>query len=204
MNSIKAWLLNLVYGDPSRWLKKATAHHDAGRFDRAVKCLRKAYRATSKGETSYPVETFLRLPLYLQKAGRFDEAWSEFHKLITDGYPNQLNDEGVRMMERAVVFDKMRLALQRQGNVHEAVAYGVCSRVAEVAGLCLQCRASEVARLVSDESISALASKLQPSGAVRASALEVGALLIKRVDLLPDLNVEEIVGEIRRIFSIPN
>ena len=67
----------------SELLKEATARHDAKDFDGAVGCLRKAYPLLADSSTSYPIATYVRLPLYLQKARRLKEAEREFEALLT-------------------------------------------------------------------------------------------------------------------------
>jgi hypothetical protein len=76
--------------DPSELLREATAKKKGGDMEGATKLLREAYVAISKVSTIYSIDTFLRLPLYLQEAGRSDEAWREFNRLLTEGYPNQI------------------------------------------------------------------------------------------------------------------
>lgn len=55
-------------------LKMATEKRDAGDVDAAIELLRKAYAEIGDDYVSHFVSTFLRLPLYLQKVGRNDEA----------------------------------------------------------------------------------------------------------------------------------
>lgn len=88
----------------SELLKEATARHDRKDFDGATRCLRDAYAVMAGSSTTYPVATFLRLPLYLQKAGRYDEALLEFESLM----------RRCDHRDRVVVKDKMRLAAERE------------------------------------------------------------------------------------------
>ena len=62
--------------------RQATEHKDNKEWDKAVTCLREAERLKGNVLTVYPVKHSLRLPLFLQQAGRFDEAMREFQALL--------------------------------------------------------------------------------------------------------------------------
>ena len=145
--------------DVDSLLKHATAQKRCGDLVGAIRTLQLAYRKIASGPITYSVDTFLRLPLYLQEAGRNDEAWSEFNRLIVEGHPNQLIDSGVQAMENSKVYDKMRLFLQREGNYVEAIVFGALSMLAVTRGLYLQKRQGELAKFVSRKRIEA---KLEP------------------------------------------
>lgn len=72
---------NSIDGDYQKWLTKAVKYKKDKDFDQAIECLDKAYRLCA----GYPLETvfdnYLRLPAYLQAAGRADEGWGELNKL---------------------------------------------------------------------------------------------------------------------------
>src|ERR1700677_249632 len=95
--------------DASTVLKLATSLKNSGRIDDAVSELRRFSLLVAQGKTIFPIDCFLRLPLYLQEAGRRDEAWEEFYKLIKHGYPNRMDDDGVWLYEKGLIYDKMRL-----------------------------------------------------------------------------------------------
>ena len=130
--------------DPRDLLKKATSKKKDGELDEAVSFLRKAYKEIAKGNTNHSINTFLRLPNYLQKAGKPDEAWNEYNKLLNNGYPNQLNNFSVITMEHSKIYDKMRLFLQRENKNEKAIIFGILSDLAWVRGLNLQKRNSEL------------------------------------------------------------
>lgn len=166
-------MINIVLGkktepsDSDLLLKQATTFKRAGDIDSAIGALRQAYAIIAKGQIVYGVDPFLRLPLYLQEAGRNDEAWMEFNKLILEGYPNQLPNAGVRAMEHSKIYDKMRLFLNREGRNEESVIYGVLSFLACAKGLNLQKRNDEFASLATRESVEeALKPLLKKSGMI--------------------------------------
>jgi hypothetical protein len=128
----------------SEALRLATSLKDAGEINEAIQELLNFRKLVECRSVIYPVETFLRLPMYLQEAGRRDEAWDQFYKLLDGGYPNQLPDAGVKLAERSIIYDKMRLFLQRDGNERLAIHFGVMSMAAWLAALDKQARRGEL------------------------------------------------------------
>ena len=98
----------------------------------AVETFREAAALVPQTETDYGVAPFLRVPRYLQQAGRQEEAWQEFHNLLTAGYPNMQKGDRARHQMQQDVYDKMRLFLQREKRPVEAVWYGVRSIIAGI------------------------------------------------------------------------
>jgi len=74
--------------DPAReLLKQATTLKREKRYDDAIAVLRRAYAAPSPSHMM--IEELLRLPMYLQLAGRAGEGWQEIDRLesvATDGF----------------------------------------------------------------------------------------------------------------------
>jgi hypothetical protein len=126
-------------------LKNATAKKSSGDIDGAIVSLKKAYDGIKDTDICYPVETFLRLPLYLQAAKRNDEAWREFNNLIAFGFPNQMNDPEIKPFEESTIYDKMRLFLQREGKNELAILFGIYSYLKAAIALHRQKRNSELA-----------------------------------------------------------
>lgn len=120
--------------DPDFLLREATAQRDAKNLEYAILFLKRACDSIRKTNIEYSVTTFLRLPLYLQQAKRFDEAWSEFDKLLNLGYPNQSRDKVVIAYDKGKIYDKMRLCLQREGKFDLAVKYGIFSELYRIIG----------------------------------------------------------------------
>lgn len=104
-------------------LKKATALKAKGDWSGAIKCLRKAYAALGDDIVNYSAETSLRLPLFLQQAGRFDEAMQEFNRLLSEveprlskGFNHQTGLVRAMLAHAwyAAIYDKMQLACRRE------------------------------------------------------------------------------------------
>ena len=65
-------------------LKAATAHKSSGDWGAALAVLAEAKSLMLVSSVSYPAETWCRLPLYLQQAGRMEESMKEFQFLLDD------------------------------------------------------------------------------------------------------------------------
>ena len=130
--------------DPNKLLKEATELKKSGNVDTAIEVLKEAYREIEKSTISYGVEVFLRLPQYLQIANRNDEAWREFQNLLSNGYPNQLRTISLFHMDHSLIYDKMRLFLQRENKPQEAVIFAIFSHLSWAQGLFLQERDQEL------------------------------------------------------------
>lgn len=62
----------------------ATNQADAKDWDGAIASLRSAHQRMCSSTVSYPAATWCRLPLYLQRAGRYDESMAAFDTLLAD------------------------------------------------------------------------------------------------------------------------
>lgn len=104
-------------------------------IDQAIVCLRKA-NALLGGDTIYPIATWLRLPLFLQQAGYFDEAMQEFETLLAEARARRTKEcshctlnsiEAGINADYAHIYDKMRLACKRQKLKAEEGEYAALS-----------------------------------------------------------------------------
>jgi hypothetical protein len=108
-------------------IKIAKKQKKEGDLQGAIKTFRKAYYINKKEREGVAPAAFLQLPLYLQAAGRNDEGWIEFNKLLTDDWTgvSYLNLEA----SYSNIYDKMRIFLQREKRAIDAVPYGVISHI---------------------------------------------------------------------------
>lgn len=113
-------------------LRQATAFKDQKDWDAALTALAEAKRLMLVSPVSYPAETWCKYPLYLQQAGRFEEAISEFQFLLDDlerraRRDAQLDDpnvgpesqkleyyKGIIHNDGRIINEKMALARSRQ------------------------------------------------------------------------------------------
>lgn len=182
-------------------LRIATQKRDDGDIDSAIDLLRTAYAQIASGRISYPVSTFLRLPLYLQQAGRTDEAWREFHLLLTHGFPNQLQHPDVVPMEHCEIYDKVRLFLQRERKFDLAVRFGVLSYISWGVGLHRQRRKAELRDYVARENIENNAVALLKKAKKLRLKDELVTIILDEAKQLPNVDLESLGERIDAILS---
>jgi tetratricopeptide (TPR) repeat protein len=103
--------------------REATTYKDVD-WDKAVACLQEAKALMKKSKVVRGIETWTRLPVFLQQAGRFNEAIKEFKWLLkTVGsrrkkefkhieYPTFF--ECYTHLDHSVIYDKMRMVCKRE------------------------------------------------------------------------------------------
>ena len=144
----------------SELLKLATEKKKAKDWDGAIAALKEAYQEIAQSQLGYSVETFIRLPQFLQSAGRSKEAWKAFNELLFRGSQTQLEGDNTDPMERSILFDKMRLFLQREKREQLADIFSIFAAVSWRVGLHRQDRVEELAELSSDEDAAEMISTL--------------------------------------------
>ena len=125
-------------------LKEATIKKKSGDINGAIKALRDSYKILNENSMLYSIQTYLRLPLYLQEAGKSDEAWSEFNQLIMWANTKPRYSPEVTPMDLSIIWGKMRLHLQREGKNDYAVQFAVWSYLSWAVGLYMQRREDEL------------------------------------------------------------
>jgi hypothetical protein len=132
-------ILNYVQSlQASETLKVATELNRDGNVSAAVLVLKEAYKKIGNSSVSYGIDTFLRLPSYLQKMGCHDEAWSFLNQLLTRGYPNQIQNEALIILSRSKIYKAMCRLLQHEGKGRQAIIFGAASIAAEAQYFFLQ------------------------------------------------------------------
>lgn len=111
-------------------MKRATAFKREGNWEDALRCCREAHEmAMSSPSGGLSEEAWTKYPLYLQQAGRYDEAMSVFRQVIEASdaiIARDLGDQpafiqrGYAHNLRRIVFDKMRVAAKREKRLEEA------------------------------------------------------------------------------------
>lgn len=118
-----------------RELNKQATQLKKNDINEAIICLRKANTLLSKTR-GHTIATWLRLPLFLQQAGYFEEAMQEFDKLLTETKARNTKEfshctvnaiEASIYADYAHIYDKMRLACKRQKLKEEADKYAALS-----------------------------------------------------------------------------
>lgn len=115
----------------SETLKVATELNRDGNMTAAVLVLKEAYKKIENSLDSYGIDIYLRLPSYLQKLGRYEEAWAFLNQLLARGYPNQIQNEALILLSRSKVYKAMHRLLQHEGKGRKAIIFGAASIIAE-------------------------------------------------------------------------
>lgn len=178
--------------DPDKYLREATAKKKAGDMDGAIESLREAYKIISKTSINYTIDPYLRLPLYLQQAGKNDEAWSEFNRLIVEGYPNQMKIRELIPMDHSAIYDKMRLFLQRENKPIESVKFGVLSHLSWGLGLYYQERKKELKTHISKSSIEAMLEGLLKKAKKPELRSELAKIIMLEIKEFPKIDLANI------------
>ena len=188
--------------DPvKKLLQQATAEKKSGNIKDAICTLHEAYREISRTSIDYTINTFLRLPLYLQLANRPDEAWREFNRLLVEGYPNQFRSSELLPMDHAVIYDKMRLFLQREHRCQAAVKFGIFSHLLWAIGLDKQSRRQELRSHMAKYAIKAVLLELLKKAKKEASYPEIQELLDKQLKSFPNINFPLLGRQINNIST---
>lgn len=193
-------MFKLFKKDPDTLLKEATAKKKAADLENAIKLLREACKEISKSSTIYPVDVFLRLPLYLQEAKRNDEAWREFNLLLTKGYPNQMNNPELIPMDHSIIYDKMRLSLQREGKNELAVRFGILSYLSWAIGLYKQRRNDELKAYISKENLENTIRKLLKKAKKEDLVEKISAIVEEQIKRLPNIDFGELTKQIEGVI----
>jgi tetratricopeptide (TPR) repeat protein len=119
--------------ETSELKREATRLKNVGDWDGAIAALIKAKDRTDSDD--------LRLPIFLQQAGKFDEAMIEFNRILSrvdEQYSREFShqpvfiQQGQALHAKATIYDKMRLACKRQKLSDEASRYAaICEEYRE-------------------------------------------------------------------------
>lgn len=183
------------------WLREAGEHKDANDFDGAIKLLERALEEIKRENVAYQVDAFLRLPSYLQQAGRTREAWQEFNKLLLGGYPNQPRDGGRVMLDRARILEKMRHFLDRDGKSDIGTVYKTLGQVCEGVGQCRDDRKREVLSRFAKTTCQEMASELRKYTGNLGPLQDLRPILVEELGKWPDLDFERMGGRIDAVFA---
>jgi hypothetical protein len=102
-------------------LKEATQLKKSKEYDAACEKLREAYEASDANELM--VKERLRLPMYLQLAGKNDEGWKAL---------NELNVEYIDVFSQAEIANQMRVFLQKEKQFKKAIIFSIWSIAKEI------------------------------------------------------------------------
>jgi outer membrane biosynthesis protein TonB len=134
-------------------IKEAASLQAKKDFDAAIALLREAYDLMERAATISPIDNYLKLPQYLEKAGRFGEAATEYEALLA-GAPARVareHDElegekakGFVAMERRAIYKAMQPAYRKADRLEEAILFGLLEHASWCAGLQYKKRGQEL------------------------------------------------------------
>lgn len=183
------------------WLKEATQLKDADDIEGAIRLLRRAYEEIKRDKALYPIDTFLRLPLYLQQAGKAKDAWQEFSNLLFRGYPNQPKDGGLIAQDRAKVFEKMRLFHERDGRGEIAEIYGCFSQVCKGIAVFKDGRKQELKSWFTKETCSEYVEGLNKYPGNLGHLQPIKLTIIEELRRYPDVDFDKLAERIDRALA---
>lgn len=118
-------------------LHREATQHKEDDWSKAVACLQDASDLMRRHGGNYGIERWIRLPVFLQQAGRFSESLKEFDRLVKE------TDERVRRDSRVdasqawfdyrthldlqLIYDKMRMACKREKLKDESIKFAAMS-----------------------------------------------------------------------------
>lgn len=106
----------------SETLKVATELNRDGNVAAAVLVLKEAYKKIGNSSVGYGIDTYLRLPSYLVRLGRYDEAWGFLNELLARGYPNQIQNEALILLSQSKIYKAMCRLLQHEGRAERQLS----------------------------------------------------------------------------------
>lgn len=124
----------------SELLKDATCLKKNGNIDAAINTLRLAYTVIQREGISYGFDVYLRLPKFLLIAGRADEAWSEYNRMLAEGIAGKKPQLEMEYMEHSQLYGAMSLHLRKEGKYFKAAVFNAMSDLAWRKGLISQDR----------------------------------------------------------------
>lgn len=195
---------DLATGKPSRadiLLKEATAQKQAGNINSAIETLKLAYKELEDSPSIYPIDTYLRLPLYLQQADRNDEAWGELNRLILWVNSKTRYSKELSPMDQSIIWDKMRLFLQREGKYDYAIQFAIWSYVSWGNGLYEQNRNDEFHTYKLKANIEKSLLPAVKKAGKQVYIEEIAKIVSKSLNSFPQLDYRELSESITTIIK---
>lgn len=107
-------------------LAAANEEYKSGNYDRAAYTAKKAREVAEINNIIPNITEVLKLPMYLQKAKRYEEAWAVYNNIL-----EERDIGGSDNLEIAKIYDKMRIQLQNEKKYEKAIVYGILSYIYE-------------------------------------------------------------------------
>jgi tetratricopeptide (TPR) repeat protein len=179
-------------------MKESTALKKAGKFNEAVEKIKEAYKEAQEKSLTLTVNDYLKLPPYLQKAGKNDEAWAWFNDLIRSFASDP--------MSLSQIYGKMGLFRERENNPKDAIKYNVLSSMYWCLGLHEQVtqlgwtdRKPELTRC--KQNISDGYGKLLKKAGCEHLEKGLKKLITEHMKVFPNIRMPDVVRDINKLVS---
>jgi len=191
------------YQEPksAKLLKQVTKLKKGGKLEEAIETLKKAYHEIEREGGSHAMQTYLRLPMLLQQAGRPDAAWEEYNRLLRSDPTGMGQSREVTPMFHSQIYDKMRLFLQREGKTKSAVEFGLMSAASWATGLYYQKRMSELESMLENENLERVVVPLLRKAKIPDIAPILVGILRASLRQVPKLDMHGMVDEVQRAIQ---
>ena len=192
------------YQEPksAKLLKEVTKLKKGGELDEAIETLKKAYHEIEREGGGHTMPTYLRLPMLLQQAGRSNEAWEEYNRLLRSDPTGMGTSRELTPMHHSQIYDKMRLFRQREGKTQSAVEFGLMSAVSWATGLYHQKRMSELASMLENESLEGVVEPLLRKAKLLNLVPVMAGILRSTLKQVPNANMQGMIDEVQRAVQI--
>jgi len=189
--------------DEKELLHLATQKKKEGNFDEAIQHLKEAYKVIGKGRINYDIKTLLRLPKYLQLADRSDEAWSEFNKLLSEVYSNRNDNIVIQHIDASIIYDSMRLFLQREKKHKQALVFFALSYLKQVESLSAQQRKEELETFRTEKYIAKELDKHLKKASLEHLKADFIKILIDESENSDNVNIPKATKKLKSLISTP-
>ncbi|MBL8799674.1 MAG: hypothetical protein JNM56_37675 [Planctomycetia bacterium] len=184
------------------WLKEASELKEQDNHEAAIKLLRRAYEEIRRENAMFPVDAFLKLPIYLQNAGKMKDAWVEFTNLLFRGYPNQPRHGAPLFHDRAKIMDTMRLFLDHERRADVADVYGILGTVCKGVALHKEDRKKELRAFLNKSTCEEYVAELKKYPGNLGPLQPIHTAVIEELSRFPDVDYDRLGDRIDRGLTV--
>ena len=140
----------------------------------------------------YPnISEVLKIPMYLQKAKRYEEAWAVYNKLLEERFEDNSDYLGI-----SKIYDKMRIQLQSEKKFGDALIMGIYSYMWDAAELKKTGNSAQYEKYTFKVELIKLAENLLKKTKQESAKDQIADIIGKYIKTLPELDKERFEKEI--------
>jgi hypothetical protein len=169
-----------------------------GQLTEALNHYYRAYHTMARSKDLFEAELFTRAPLCLQELGREAEAWFELNRILEYGCPgkHRYHDPATMWLDRAAIYDKMRLFLQRAGKYDHAIGYGINFYVHRTIACCMSDNIGKPGTMRSRRAIESLLNPLLQKANKEPLLQPLAATLKNALKQAPDIDRRQLNSQV--------